>query len=366
MLLWFGMKLWAQPVPLPPAHSETDHLEWLTSSKLGSNFSFSHERRYQWANNVISLKEGERKTLPTYQVTTSAPFYTADNLSRWELRYSQWGVEVVEGTVSLLQGNADAAQLWLDAKSNAINKQRFYHAFARERKGHWRWLGLSYTTPFKNRETNGELTLSLSYLSCHRFRDGWLSGTHHNGRMLGEVNFISSRGIGFEAPSGKGFALDLIASIKQGNWRALTAVESLLGRVRWKRLRKVSAFIDTNSFTQDPEGFIRSLPSLVGREEFVPLKRSIDKQWALGLGYRKSRWTLGAVVAERLDGHNWHLGAVWSPTNCQRVLFDFQIPLKAVSIGYSLRNLSVILTASRPDPTDSLTLGLQVRLAFQR
>lgn len=130
------MKLGAQPVPLPPMHLETDYLEGLTSSELGAKFSFSHERRYLWANNVISLKEGERKTLPTYQVTTSAPFYTADKLSGWELRYRQWGVEVVEGTVSLLQGNADAAQLWLDAKSNAINQQRFYHAFARERKGY--------------------------------------------------------------------------------------------------------------------------------------------------------------------------------------------------------------------------------------
>ncbi|MGQ9462376.1 MAG: hypothetical protein ACUVTP_05480 [Candidatus Fervidibacter sp.] len=160
--------------------------------------------------------------------------------------------------------------------------------------------------------------------------------------------------------------MDLRASIKRSNWRAFAAVESLLGQVRWKRLRKVPAFIDTNSFTQDPEGFIRSLPFLVGREEFASLKRSIDKQWALGLGYRKSRWILGAVVAERLEGHNRHLGAVWNLTNCQRMLFDFQIPLKAISVGYFSQNLSAILTASRLDPSDSLTLGLQVRLAFQR
>ncbi|WP_456338101.1 hypothetical protein [Fervidibacter sacchari] len=350
----------AQPVSLPPLSLTSDYLVEQQSSP--STLQLSYERRYFWANNVLALREGNRKTLPPYQVTTSQPFLSSDKFLRWQVRYRRWGIEFAEGTLSLLEGNRDAAQLWLDAKAGSTNSQRIYFPFATEQKGHWRWFGLSHFIPFGSRGTEGKFVIGFRYLLCDRFRDGWISGTYQNGRLLGELEFVSSRGIGFNAPSGKGFALDVASNFRQGKWCAFLAVEGLVGEVRWKRLRKVSAFVDTNAFAQDPDGFIHSLPALVGREEYPEVKKPVDKQWLLGLSYSHSRWQWVVARDERVGKGNWHLSTMWSLRADQKLYLDLQMPIWVVTLGYSGRNFELLLAVSHPDPSKALVLGIQAKL----
>jgi hypothetical protein len=353
-----GLK--AQSVSLPPLSLTSDYFLGQQSSSL--TLRFSHERRYFWANNVIALREGSRKTLPPYRVDTSQPFLSDDKFLRWQVRYRRWGFEFAEGTLSLLEGNRDAAQLWLDAKAGSANSHRIYFPFATEQKGHWRWFGLNHLVSFQLHRMEGKFVVGFRYLLCDRFRDGWFSGTYQNGRLLGELEFVSSRGIGFNAPSGKGFALDAASMVRQGKWCVFLAVEGLVGEVRWKWLRKVSAFVDTNAFAQDPDGFIHSLPSLVGREKYLEVKRPVDKQWLAGLGYSHLRWQWILARDERVDKGNWHLSAIWSLRADQKLYFDLQVPVRAVSLGYSGRNFELLLAISHPDPSKALVLGLQAKL----
>ena len=352
----------AQPVSLPPLSLTSNYLVEQQSSP--STLQLSYERRYFWANNVLALREGNRKTLPPYQVTTSQPFLSSDKFLRWQVRYRRWGIEFAEGTLSLLEGNRDAAQLWLDAKAGSTNSQRIYFPFATEQKGHWRWFGLSHFIPFGSRGTEGKFVIGFRYLLCDRFRDGWISGTYQNGRLLGELEFVSSRGIGFNAPSGKGFALDVASNFRQGKWCAFLAVEGLIGEVRWKRLRKVSAFVDTNAFAQDPDGFIHSLPALVGREEYSEVRRPVDKQWLVGLGYEHLRWQWIVAKDERLTKSNWHLSAIWLLKTDQKLFLDLQFPVRAFSLGYSSHNFKLLLSISHPDPSKALVLGVQAQLSI--
>jgi len=352
--------LMAQSVSLPPLSLTSDHLLGQQSSP--STLWFSYERRYFWANNVLTLREGNRKTLPPYQVTTSQPFLSSDKFLRWQVRYRRWGIEFAQGTLSLLEGNRDAAQLWLDAKAGSANSQRIYFPFATEQKGHWRWFGLNHLVPFRFHHMEGKFVVGFRYLLCDRFRDGWFSGTYQNGRLLGELEFVSSRGIGFNAPLGKGFALDMASTVRQGEWRAFLALEGLVGEVRWKRLRKVSAFVDTNAFAQDPDGFIHSLPTLVGREEYLEVKKPVDKQWLLGLSYSHSRWQWVVARDERVGKGNWHLSTMWSLGADQKLYLDLQMPIWAVTLGYSGRNFELLLAISHPDPSKALVLGLQGKL----
>lgn len=210
---------------------------------------------------------------------------------------------------------------------------------------------------------SGELIVSIRYLLCERFRDGQISGTYYNGCLMGEVEFVSSRGIGFKAPMGKGFALDVASSFRHGKWSTFVAVEGLLGEMHWKRMRKVSAFVDTNAFAQDPDGFVRSLPLLVGREEHLRLSRSVDKQWLVGLGYKHSRWRWVVTIEERVGKSNWHASAVWSLKPNQRFFFDLQVPVRAVSLGYLSRNFNLLVTLSHPDLSKALVLGVQVQIS---
>ncbi len=350
----------AQSVSLPPSGLTSDY--FIERQLSSSTLLFSYERRYFWANNVLALREGNRKTLPPYQVTTSQPFLSSDKFLRWQVRYRRWSIEFAEGTLSLLGGNRDAAQLWLDAKAGSANSQRIYFPFATEQKGHWRWFGLNHLVPFRFHRVEGKFVVGFRYLLCDRFRNGWLSGTYQNGRLLGELEFVSSRGIGFNAPSGKGFALDVSSTIRQGKWCAFLAVEGLVGEVRWKRLRKVFTFVDTNAFAQDPDGFIHSLPALVGREEYLEVKRPIDKQWLAGLGYECLRWQWILAKDERIGKGNWHLSAILSLRADQKLFFDLQVPVRAFSLGYSWRNFELLLCVSHLDPSKALVLGLQAKL----
>mgnify|MGYP001626177366 CR=1 FL=1 len=355
----FVQSLTAQSVSLPSLRLASDYLNW--QPVTSSSTQIFYEQRYLGANNVIALKEGTRKTLSPYQVTASNPFAVSEKLSRWRVRYRRWEIEFAEGSLSLLRGNSDAAQLWLDTKAKVVNPQRFYFPFATEQKGRWRWLGLSHFVPFRSHQVKGELTLTLRYLVCHRFRDGWLSGTYNNDRLMGELEFVSSQGIGFRAPEGKGFALDLAVNARKGKWSASFAVEGIWGQVRWKRLRKVSALVDTNALAQDPEGFIRSLPFLVGREEFSSFTRPVGKQWLIGFGYKQSRWQWNLALSEQAGRHSLHLGAIWSLASRSGIFVDFQTPFRSVSLGYSSPNLNLLLTLSHPDPSKAMALGIQVQ-----
>ena len=352
----------AQSVSLPPLSLTSDYLVEQQSSP--STLQLSYERRYFWANNVLALREGNRKTLPPYQVTTSQPFLSSDKFLRWQVRYRRWGIEFAEGTLSLLEGNRDAAQLWLDAKSGSANSQRIYFPFATEQKGHWHWFGLNHFIPFQFHCMEGRFVVGFRYLLCDRFRDGWISGTYQNGRLLGELEFVSSRGIGFNAPSGKGFALDMASNLRQGKWCFFIAVEGLVGEVHWKRLRKVSAFVDTNAFAQDPDGFIHSLPALVGREEYLEVRRPVDKQWLAGLGYEHLRWQWIVAKDERLGKGNWHLSAIWSLKTDQKLFLDLQVPVRTFSLGYSSHNFKLLLSISHPNPSKALVLGVQAQLSI--
>lgn len=350
----------AQTALLPPSRSDADYLLRLTIPIGETRSQSRYERRYLWSNNVLAISEGNRKTIEPREVTTNTPFYMTDKLTRFEFRYRQWNLEYADGTVSQIRGNADAAQLWLDSKAKNIDQQRFYRPFAVERKGHWRWLGVRYTSPFRATQAGGEVTVGIRYLLCRRFRDGWLSATHFNNRLLGEMRFFSSRGIGLQAPSGKGFAVDLTATFGWAQkWRGLIAIEGLLGEVHWKRLREVVAFIDTGAFAQDPEGFIRDLPFLVGRERHLSLRRSVDRQWVLGLSQQHRHWSWAVMFADRIGKPNWHLGIVRRLSANQRLLFDIQVPVRVASFGYATKNLTLFLSLSHPDPTDALTLSFQ-------
>lgn len=362
--LCVAQSVYGQAVSLPPAQSDADYFLRL-ATPITSRQQFHYERRYFGTNNVIALKEGNSKVLSHYQVTTNSPFYATDKLTRWEFHYQRWRFEFAEGYVSVIHGNTDAAQLWLDAKSKAIDPQRFYQPSASEQKGNWRWLGVSHSFPFSLRQFNGEISLGFRYLLCNRFRDGWLSGSHYGNRLLGEAQFISSHGIDFDAPDGRGFSLDTALSLRWNKWQAVVAVEGLYGQVRWKKLRKVSAFVDTGAFAEDPDGFIHSLPSLIGREDYISVKRTVDRQWLLGIGYHQSRWLLGVAVSERNEGHNWHMYAIRQIGKRQNLTLDLQLPNRVVSFGYHSPNFVMFFSLSHPDPSKSLTLGFQFGFIVQ-
>lgn len=363
-LLW-SQGLWAQVV-LPPLHSDDDYLLQLAVSASSQRLQILYERRYLWSNNVLPIREGNRETIDPRQVTTEAPFYTTDKLSRWEMRYRQWSAEYVEGALEHISGNADAAQLWLDAKAQVIDPQRFYRPFVFERKGYWQWFGIRYTCPFRLEKGKGNAVVGLRYLRCWRFREGWLSGTHYGNRLLGEVRFFSSRGIAFRAPPGTGFAMDVAATFELvQKWQGLIAVEGLWGKVRWKQLREVNAFVDTGAFAQDPEGFIHDLPFLTGREQYLSLQRTVDRQWVVGLSHQHRRWSWVMMYADRVGKPNWHIGAIKQLSKNQHLLFTFSAPIRTATLGYATNELTLVVHISHPNITEAFVLGIQGRFGLR-
>jgi hypothetical protein len=357
--------IWAHSALLPPVHSDVDYLLCLTGSSETSPQSLRYERYFSAMNDVLPLAEAADEPFPQRRAGSSTPFFGQQELVRWAWQSQRWTLEKAEGTVTFLTGNRDAAQLWLDSKADATDPQRTYQPSAAGRENYLGWWGVRYTFPLLGSQVRGTCTVGGRSLESSRFREGGLTGTYAQDSLRGEVALLSSRGIGLAPASGKGWALDWAATVEWGSgWRGLVAVEGLAGTLHWKRLRQLEGHFDTTAFAQDPEGFIRNLPVLSGQEKHRPLRRSVDRQFLLGLSREQSPWSWAVMYAQRVGRPNGHLGLVRRMGDDQRLLLSLQMPVRAVSLGYTTPHFSLFLSLSHLNPTRATTLGAQASLAL--
>ncbi len=320
-------------------------------------------RRYTWLNNVLPLTKGEAQREPT-EVVTHSPSYLSDRLARYQIGVGKWTIGYGEGSAERLQGKKETAQAWLDASSG--NLKNFYQILARERKADWRWLGVSFNGTIGSADSRGDFWVGLRFLQCLKFRDGEARGFLANQRLVGQIEFVSSRGLRVPTPSGKGWAIDVAVRHKIGqSGTGLAAVENLWSEIGWKRVRRLSSFIDTAAFAEDPEGFIHDLPFLVGREEVFPHKRRLERHFHLGLGFRDRKVTVGALYSKLFRKGLWNVGVMSEGWGRSRWLISFQFPYPMLILGWEKGNAEMRLGLSHPDPTDALSAFVEVEIGVR-
>lgn len=364
-LLLQALPIRAEAAPLPSAQTDIDYLLRLAGSSDLPRRSFRYDRYFSAANNVLPLEEADDQPFPRRQVGSSAPFFEQQEVARWTLQSQRWTFEKAAGTVAHITGNRDAAQLWLDSQAKAIDPQRIYQPAATGRENNLEWWGIQYTVPLSGKRGQGTCGVGARSFISSRFREEQLTGTYAQDSLRGEVALLSSRGIGLNAPSGQGWALDFTATMEwDSGWRGLMVIEGLVGEFHWKRLRQVEGYFDTAAFAQDPEGFIRNPPVLSGQERYRSLHRSVDRQFLLGLSRERLPWSWAVMYAERVGQPKGHLSLVRQRKDRQRLLFDLQMPVRTLSFGYITPSFSLVLSLSHLHPPDATTLGAQASLAL--
>jgi hypothetical protein len=365
LLSLIGKSLCLQNILLPFRLLDTDYILSLASFPTPSAFHYTQSLAID--NNVIPLSQADEDVYQPQSVPTSHPFYNNFSQKKYSLQLPRFQIEYCEGNITSITGNYDAAQLWVDAKSNSLNPSSFFRPSAIERRTYAHWLGLGYQIPFKGSKYSGELFFNFRSLQIHRYREWHIRGTFIQDRLLGDLELVSSRGINFFAPEGKGFCLDFLASLNTNDgWRSIFAIEGLLGEIRWDKLRKLEAQIDTSAFSQDPEGFIHDLPYLTGKEEYISLKRRVDRQILFGLGKEKGKkWILGAMFSDRVAEPIWHFFAVRKISRKSIFLYDVQVPSGTVSAGYIRTGFSLIVSLSHPNPREAYNVGVQASITLR-
>ncbi|MCS7223591.1 MAG: hypothetical protein NZ959_03365 [Armatimonadetes bacterium] len=364
LVVWIASTaVFCQSLPIPSLSGATNYLFCLDALPCPEGNKISFGRRYQWFNNVLSLQKGEGPLEPL-EVTTDSPSYQGERLTWYEARSSRWSLFYAEGRAERIWGTKATAQAWLDARSK--NLKPFYRVSVRERKGHWNWFGVSYTEEYVSKGRRGAFWAGLRYVRCLKFRDGQAAGFLANGILRGQIDFVSSRGVRLKAPAGKGLTLD--AGVRHPispQWTGLIVAENLWSQIRWRRVRRLTAAVDTGAFAKDPEGFIRDLPFLVGTESVLSETRHLERQVHLGVAYYRHNLTIGAIFSKRSGASLWNIGLIGKSHRNNRWLLAFQFPYPTLFAGYEAGGTGIRLGLSHPDPADALTFFAEVRISIR-
>ncbi|HID06807.1 MAG TPA: hypothetical protein EYP10_06635, partial [Armatimonadetes bacterium] len=211
------------------------------------------------------------------------------NERRTTISYRRWELSLLEGASDVYYGSTGTAQLYLDAKANAINPQGFYNVNVSMSRSRLKAWSISHIVPFKWNGQKGYIQVAVDYVRVHRFQQGNLVGQMRNNQFQGTLLLRSTRGMRSGSVLGHGVSLDIavIASVGKrlhfGIWG-----EDIIGRVWWQRIRDIRARVATNTIEPDADGFLHAVPFLSGSEREREMSFKVAPRWTLGCAWRVS------------------------------------------------------------------------------
>jgi hypothetical protein len=285
-----------QVVPIQPRWTTADKLASLTESTLTSCRQALVSRFLIHAdNNVLPLRLGDKETLPPMMFEGSKAYYFHARFKELGLSYRQWSLYYGHGKGDFYEGNRDAAQLFLDAKSNDVDWLKVYDVDAYLRRTHSHHWALSYTTPVRLNGRKGQCIIALRWLRMHRLQYGNLKGLMWLGQFQGDLKLLTTRGLPENETRSNGVALDvaivlpLSEQLRMGIW-----VENLFSRIWQRTLQDITAKVATNTVEPDADGFLHAVPFLQGRIDRRSLNTKAMRLWTIGMAWqqRKDCWLL--------------------------------------------------------------------------
>ena len=225
----------------------------------------------------------------------SKAYYFHARFKELGLSYRQWSLYYGHGKGDFYEGNRDAAQLFLDAKSNDVDWLKVYDVDAYLRRTHSHHWALSYTTPVRLNGRKGQCIIALRWLRMHRLQYGNLKGLMWLGQFQGDLKLLTTRGLPENETRSNGVALDvaivlpLSEQLRMGIW-----VENLFSRIWQRALQDITAKVATNTVEPDADGFLHAVPFLQGRIDRRSLNTKAMRLWTIGMAWqrRKDCWLL--------------------------------------------------------------------------
>ncbi len=254
----------ASSLSLPVVHDSADLLHSCVADPLSSDASVLQAGGIGAAsNNIGSLWViGEpRQAAQDYGGSTA---YALLQRSQWlKLSRNGWSFTYGVGRRAVYAGNADAAQLWIDVRSEN-RTQRTYAPEARGVEFSAYWYGVGRDFPIRTGNLTGVASLSIRRVITYDYLARSLIGEVPEEEAF-KVFTAMMRSVSTGPTSGDGWAVDGDVRLRYGDrWVGQAAVEGLLGCVSWKGLTVEDGLIVSPRTFTDPEGFLRDCGGITG------------------------------------------------------------------------------------------------------
>ncbi len=284
-----------QTVPIPLKWTTSERVTLLLNNASPSCQLLTTRFLIHADNNVLTLRLGDKETLPPMRFEGSKAYYFHARLKELGLSYRRWSLRYGHGKADFYEGNRDAAQLFLDAKSNGIDWLKVYEVDAYLLRTHSHHWALSYTTPVRLNGREGQCIIALRWLRMHRLQYGNLKGLMWLGQFQGDLKLLTTRGLPENEKRSNGVALDVAVLLplseqpRIGIW-----VENLFSRIWQRTLQDITAKVATNTVEPDADGFLHAVPFMQGRIDRRSLNAKAMRLWTIGMAWRqrKNHWLL--------------------------------------------------------------------------
>lgn len=348
----------AAPLSVPPLSDEAERVdELLTSSpELSNRYNLAVRHHLSAGTNVMPLAWGNRKRVPTVRfIGEHASFQHATNNEMW-LCVGHWRLRYASGLADNFEGSPGAAQLYLDSRAGEIDLTGNYIVRASlNRTALNRWT-LEHRIPVKMPQGNVHLTLGASWLVVRRVQQGQLRGEMHAGQFDGNLLLDSTRGLPSPETTAQGMMWHLSAvapvseRLRVGVWG-----EDLFGRVRGRRIQRVTARVLTDTVVPDADGFLHAAPLLHGRVDEFAYKLGVSSRWTVGAAMKQGS---GHVLAYASHHTDWRYSIGYG---APKSWILFHLPTKQWQIAYFTGGCNMVIGMSGIDLSRTKHVTLSVR-----
>lgn len=260
----------ASPANLPGCQTQGEILRSELKKPPGSQYVVEVGAGAYGGNNINSLWEvmGDDQTASRFDAASA---YARTDVGEWmRVRRRGWWLLYGMGRRQDYEGNADAAQLWLDLHSVG-QTQSYYSPEVQGSRLTARWLALGRDFGLRLGRIHGLGGISARRIMAEDYLAQGLAGEVAGDMRTTDASFsgmlrtLSSKPPSGRPVSGQGWALDMQCQLDLASrWKVFITGEGLLGKISWKDLYVEDVYITSPGVFVDRDGFLRDTGGITG------------------------------------------------------------------------------------------------------
>lgn len=218
------------------------------------------------SNNIGSLWEMSEDGQPPRTFEGGSAYALLQNTEWMRISNGDWCIGYGRGSRDSYNGNADAAQLWIDLHADGATKQAYAPTVSSESISA-SWYGVGRTVAFRADNMSGTMDIWLRQIVADDYLGRSIAGravTSPSESFSGMLRIVSAV-TSASRVEGRGWSLDAQTVLHFGeNWECGLIAEGLLGKMRWNGLGVRDGYFNSPGVFTDRDGFLRDYGGITG------------------------------------------------------------------------------------------------------
>ena len=300
----------ASPSVSLPSLSDSDDLLQTRLARSARNTRLEFAASVSGINNVGSLWDISEKDQPAGRFRDDSAYAVLQMAERVRVIHRGWWIEYGEGRRQAYDGNADAAQLWIDLHADG-QTQPAYAPVVKGTRIDVSWWGVGRTFPVRAGNIRGTGSVLLRRITSDDYLSRSLVGQVQGEEFSGMMKVIAAN-----SPTGRvggeGWAMDVQGTFALGaHWQGQIVAEGLLGKITWRGLAVQDSYILSPRVFADPEGFLRECGGMSGAKWYEELNASINPYYRMDLICTERPHILLGLAYQAGTGSVPSIGLAW-------------------------------------------------------